>query len=749
MENIVIVESPTKVKTIQKYLGKDYKVMSSKGHIRDLPKKDLGVDVEHDFEPMYTIMPGKEKVAKELKGAVKDAHTVYLATDLDREGEAISWHVRHLLEEGAKKKSKSKKKTAKSKKSDLEFKRVVFHEITKNAIQEAFEHPREINYDLVDAYQARRVLDRIVGYKLSPLLWEKIRYGLSAGRVQSVVVRLIVERERERENFNSNPYHQFNSLLKTKKGEEVESQLSQFEGKSVEKKITMDTFVGEYTYTTSIFDDEQKAAKLQKEFAKHHFQVKSVDDKTVTRKAQPPLTTARLQRQGVNRFGFTSKRTMSAAQKLYEAGFITYHRTDSVFLSEEFVKNARTFITKKYGKEYLPEKAVSYSNKSKSAQEAHEAIRPSDVTRDMKHADVKKLKDDERKVYELIWRNAVASQMSPAELRQLRIDIVSDSNKTKLDSDPQCEWRANGSVMVFPGWMKAMGKAFTEKLLPDVSEKELLEAKEVNKTDHETSPPPRYTEASLIKDLEKFGIGRPSTYAPVISTVLGRKYVIKDGRYFIPEATGIVVNDLLVKHFPDIVDLDFTAEMEDSLDKIAHGKQEWVPVIRDFYGPFEKTIVKKKKEIKKEDIVVLEKTDETCPECGKPLVIKLGRYGKFLSCSGFPDCEYAAPLNEEGNGVLEGAQEDLGKCPEDDGNLILKEGRFGKFIACSNYPKCKYTQNYQDTIGMKCPDCGEGEVVKKKTKKGILFYGCSRYPDCKYSSWKDPREQNDQEGSDE
>lgn len=719
MKKLVIVESPTKVKTISKYLPKDCEVTSSKGHIMDLPKKNISIDVEKDFEPHYDIIPGKESVVKELKKSAKEVDEIILATDLDREGEAISWHVHELLNSSLKKKKK--------------FSRVVFHEITKKAIEEAFQEPRELNYDLVDAYQARRALDRIVGYELSPLLWEKIRYGLSAGRVQSIGVRLVVEREREREAFTSEEFFNFLASLSVDGGE-LEAKLYTYLGDRVEEKVKVELFAGDYSYTKGIFTNEKEAAKRKKDFEKHVFSVKSVVSQEVTRSAQPPLTTARLQRFAVSRFGFSSKRVMSIAQRLYEAGFITYHRTDSTFLSDIFISDARKYIEKQFGKEFIPQKKNLYKTKSKSAQEAHEAIRPTDVTQDLSHKSIKKLTPDQKKIYQLIWNAAVSSQMAPAKLQRNRIDIVS-SKKV----DPVGEWRASGTVVLFPGWLKVAGTDISEEnILPTVQEGEVLQLIGIQTSQHETSPPPRYNEASIIKDLEKHGIGRPSTYSSIISTIQNRGYVEKEDKAFKPRDTGFVVNDLLVNHFADIVDLDFTAGMEADLDRVADGKKKWKPLIKEFYGPFHKNVVAKKKEIKKEDLVVLEKTDEECPECKKHnLIVKLGKYGKFLSCSGFPDCKYAAPMHDD----LE-AQQDFGKCNEcKKGDMILKQGRYGKFIACSNYPDCKHTEPYQDKIEMACPDCGSGEVVIKKTKKGRVFYGCSRYPDCEYASWKDPRQQ--------
>lgn len=725
MHSLVIVESPTKVKTISKYLGKDYTVLSSRGHIIDLPKSGLGVDVEHNFEPEYTVIEGKGKVLTELKKAAKDADTIVLATDLDREGEAISWHVKEAL---------SSTKGLKSKK----FERVIFHEITKPAIEEAFKHPGDVNYDLVDAYQARRVLDRLVGYKLSPLLWEKIRYGLSAGRVQSVGVRLIVEREREREKFESAPYFNFQAQLNAGE-EDLAAQLAVFKGETVEKQKKLQLFAGTYSVSSSIFDNKKEAEVLKKTFAKHHFVVGDIEDKEVKRSPQPPLTTARLQRNAVNRFGYTSKRVMTVAQKLYENGLITYHRTDSVSLSDQFLTEARAFVQKTYGKEYLPESNRHYKNGSKSAQEAHEAIRPTDVTKAPGSPEFKKLTPEQQKIYRLIWEKAVASQMADARLQQMRVDVYSDEKEPIAEGI--ATWRANGSRVVFPGWMKVTGAPAEEVILPVLEVGQALKLSDIALTEHATQPPPRYTEASLIKDLEKYGIGRPSTYANIIATILSRKYVLKDERSFVPGDTGFVVNDLLVAHFPDIVDLDFTAEMEEDLDRIARAEKKWKPVIKEFYEPFSKLLEKKKKEIKKEDIVVLEETDEKCPVCGKPVIVKLGKYGKFYSCSDYPKCEYAAPLDTgTENGEID--QEQLkGSCPEDGGELVFKQGRFGPFIACSNYPKCKFTKPYMDKIGMTCSECKKGDVVQKKTKRGRIFYGCSRYPECEFSSWTKPGEE--------
>ncbi|OGC54742.1 DNA topoisomerase I [candidate division WWE3 bacterium RIFCSPHIGHO2_01_FULL_48_15] len=615
------------------------------GHVVDLPKKELGIDIEHDFAPKYEDLPKKKATIAELKKAAKGAAEIFLATDPDREGEAIAWHLGQIVGDG-------------------KTKRVSFHEITEEAVKHAFEEPRELNLKLVDSQQARRVLDRLVGYKLSPLLWKKIRYGLSAGRVQSVAVRLIVEREREREAFHPEEYWEIAAKL---------SDGGEFEAKLTEKdsqKVKIGT--------------KEEAESIEKELKTANFLVSSIEKGERKRNPYPPFTTSTLQQAGVNVLGFSSKRTMRAAQALYEAGLITYHRTDSVNLSEKALNEIREFIRISFGSNYLPETANRYKTKVRLAQEAHEAVRP---TRSEVASSELQVASDEKKVYELIWRQAVASQMVPSVREEIKISITASNYLLT----------ANGSRLIFDGWEKISGKAGEEKTLPVLAEGEKLKLLELVPSQHFTEPPARYTEATLIKKLEEEGIGRPSTYAPIISTIQDRGYVSKEGRALRPEDVGKIVNDLLVAYFPDVVDLSFTAKMEEGLDEIARGEKEWVPIIRDFYGPFSEELVKAEENIDKSSLTTIAETDEKCPESGHPLIIKLGRYGKFYSCSGFPGCRYARP--------------------------------------------------YIERIGMKCLTCGEGDIIIRKTKRGKTFYGCSRYPECKFASWDDPRKQKANESA--
>ncbi len=715
--NLVIVESPTKTKTLSGYLGNDYQVVATKGHLKDLPKKDLGVDVESNYEPNYTVVPRQKKTVTELKATASKVESIYLATDPDREGEAIAQHTYEILSGTGDK---------------LDFQRVRFHEITQSAVKQAFEQSGEIDQNLVNAQKARRVLDRLVGYKLSPLLWKKIRYGLSAGRVQSVAVRLLVERERERETFKSIDYWKIKALLKPKSDDErLEADLVKIGEDDVYFTREMELFAGTYSSQASTIDSSAEADKIVKDLKEERFKIQDVEQKETKRSPRPPFITASLQRAASSALGYSGRRTMRAAQSLYEQGLITYHRTDSTYVTKKAINSIRDLVQTQFGDKYLPSQPRYYKTKSKTAQEAHEAIRPTNT--DLREAP-EKMRADAKKLYKLIWSRTVASQMSDA--------IFESTTLTIRARDYTLE--AKGSVLVFDGYTRVVGTSREDKLLPDLSVGDELLGDDVFSEKTETPPPPRYTEASLIRDLEKFGIGRPSTYAPIIDTVQNRGYVVKEGNYLIPEDTGFVVIDLLVDHFPQIVDLDFTAEMEEDLDKVADGNMDWVELIDDFYKPFVKKLKSKKEEIKKEDYTVLESTDEKCPECGSNLVVKLGKYGKFLSCSKFPDCEYARPYEDRDN---DGEPDDYdrrqleGKCPNCGGELILKEGRFGKFVACVNYPDCKFTRNYLDKIGMKCPECGRGEVVERRTRKGKTFFGCSRYPDCDWASWKDPREE--------
>lgn len=644
---LVIVESPTKAKTLGKFLGSGYEVLSSKGHVYDLPKKNLGVDVDNNFTPQYEVLPGKSSVVSALKKAAKRAEVIYLVTDPDREGESIAWHIKQAI-------------------GGSKTKRVSFHEITEEVVKEAFNHPQEINQNLVDSQQARRVLDRLVGYKLSPLLWKKVRFGLSAGRVQSVAVRLVVERERERQAFHPDEYWDIAAELKKKAGEGVFTALVlEKDGKKIQLGL------------------KEGVDQVLAELKSAPFSVSKVELASRKRYPYPPLITSTLQQAGVNLFGFSGKRTMRAAQSLYEAGFITYHRTDSTILSATALSQIRDLIEQDFGKEYLPQSPIQYKTKSRLAQEAHEAIRPTLASRQPGSAEVKALGSDQQKIYDLIWRRAVSSQMVPAQYEKVGVNIQAGSYGL----------RATGSKRLFPGWEAILPNGEnSEKELPSLKEGEELDLVNLLPSQHFTEPPARYTEATLIKKLEEEGIGRPSTYAPTISTIMARNYISKDGRSLKPEDFGFVVTEkVLVPYFPDIVGFDFTAKMEANLDEIAQGKMKWVEPILSFYGPFAKELAEADENIDKSSMTTLAETDEKCPESGHPLVLKLGRYGKFYSCTGFPECKFAKP--------------------------------------------------YIEMIGMKCPTCKEGDVIVKRTKRGKTFYGCSRYPECKFASWDDPRKQ--------
>jgi DNA topoisomerase-1 len=724
---LIIVESPTKARTLAGFLGKAYRLEATLGHIRDLPKNELGVDVEHDFTPSYVPVPGREKRVKELKKLAKEAEEVILATDLDREGEAIAWHLLEAVGEGKKAKTPL---------------RIVFHEITKEAVKKALAHPRPIDTDLVNAQQARRVLDRLVGYQLSPLLWKKVRYGLSAGRVQSPAVRLIVEREREREAFVPEEIWDLNAVLAAQaRPEDVfEAKLVKIDGRAAKLATG------------------KEAAAASARLKSKNWRVIAVEKKTRKRSPYPPFTTSSLQRAAAGAYGFSAKKTMSLAQNLYEKGLITYHRTDSTNLAASALTEIRALIKKDYGAAYLPAKKRIYKTKVKVAQEAHEAIRPTKAAR--KEVNLRgRFAKDAARLYGLIWRQTVACQMKKAVYDQVRVEI-----EPQPAGEEHYLFRATGSSLVFDGWLKVTGRPSEDEdaSLPELHQDEALVLKELKSKQRFTQPPPRYTEASLIKALEEKGIGRPSTYAPILSTIQARGYVRREGKNLLPTATGEVVTDLLLDHFGKVVDYDFTAQLEEEFDEIARGERDWIRVVREFYLPFEKTLQEKMKTIKKEEVVVRRRLEEKCPECGHDLVVKLGKFGEFVSCANFPDCSYSRPVARKqeageagsagdregrsggGNGEAAGGRAEVDEeqfkdaCPECGGKLVLKEGRYGKFIACSNYPRCKYTRNYLDKIGLKCPGCGEGEVVQKRSRKGKAFYGCSRYPECDWASWERP-----------
>lgn len=704
--SLVIVESPTKAKTIAKFLGRDFTVLSSFGHVRDLPKNDIGVDVEKDFTPKYIVPVKSKKVVSELKKAAAKADQVYFASDEDREGEAISWHLLEIL--------------------DLEpekVKRITFHEITEEAIKDALAHPRDLDMRLVDAQQARRVLDRLVGYQLSPFLWRKVARGLSAGRVQSVIVRLIVEREREIEKFVAQEYWSIEAMLSKRSADaSFLSRLVKKDGETLEKFAIANAEAAD-----AVVKDLDGAA----------WTVESVERKTVRRSPSPPFTTSTLQQEGNNRLGYSAKQTMMLAQQLYEGvelgeagstGLITYMRTDSVNLSEKFLGEAREWLSQNGGKGALPDEPRRYKTKSKGAQEAHEAVRPTSVFRTPESV-AQYLDDRQLKLYTLVWQRAVASQMADAELMTLTINV-----DAVREAAPRYTFRATGSTIVKKGFLEVYDTDTKETFLPELEVKDALEAESIMPKQHFTEPPPRYTEASLVKTLEENGIGRPSTYAPTISTVVDRGYVEKDGRKLKPTELAGHVNDILVAHFPDIVDYGFTASMEEDLDTIAEGGKPWVPVIRAFYGPFKKNLDSKDKEVSKKALT--EQTDEVCEKCGKPMIIKFGRFGKFMACTGFPECRNTKPL--PGSEPAGGATVIDEKCTACGAPMIVKRGRFGEFLSCSKYPECKTVKPIQKKVGVKCPSCKEGDIIEKKTRRGKLFYACSRYPDCTHALWSRP-----------
>ncbi len=649
---LVIVESPTKAKTISKFLGSEYIVESSFGHVRDLPRKELGVDIEHEFTPKYVIIPKAKKRIKELKEKSQKANTIILATDEDREGEAIAWHLTQAL--GL--------ENSKSQASNPEIKRIVFHEITKQAIEDAFKNPRDIDMNLVSAQQARRILDRLVGYKLSPFLWEKVIRGLSAGRVQSVAVRLIVDRQQEIDKFKSEEYWTIIASLCNAKNSKFEARLIKINEKTIPKLE---------------IKSKKEAEEIIKDLKNTEYKIIDIRKKEIGKNPLPPFTTSALQQEANHRLGFSAKQTMFIAQRLYETGLITYHRTDSLNLAEVFLKKVQKLLIQEFGKNYVPASPRCYKTKTKGAQEAHEAIRPAYPEKTPKIIK-ENLDKNQHKLYELIWQRAVASQMQSAIINTNTIDIKA---KKYL-------FRTTGANIKFDGFLKIYPTKISETMLPSLEKNEILRLVNLAPNQHFTKPPAPYNEATLIKILEEHGIGRPSTYAPTISTIQERNYVKKQNKCLYPTEVGIVVNNLLVKHFPKIVNIEFTARMEENLDKIAQGKQEWIPIIKNFYGPFNENLQNKYKEINKKEITE-EKTDKICEKCGKPMIIKIGRFGKFLACSGFPECKNTISLKKE-------EQITDKVCPECGALMKIRTGRFGKFLGCSNYPKCKHIEKYDE-----------------------------------------------------
>lgn len=717
-QSLVIVESPAKAKTIEKFLGKGYKVLASYGHVRALPSKKGSVDIDDNFKPKYHILPDSTKHISLLKKEVAKSDELILATDLDREGEAIAWHLLEALcidENGTK----------------PTVKRVTFNEITQSAITEAMANPRHIDRDFVDAQQARAVLDYLVGFNLSPFLWKKIRYGLSAGRVQSVALRLICEREDEIDAFNPREYWTIEALLANVAKNQLTAKLHSRDGKALTK--------------FSITNEEQ-AKKILGELEDVNFQVAALKKKERKRNPAAPFTTSTLQQEASRKLGFSARKTMTVAQKLYEGikvddgthGLITYMRTDSVALSEVATSEAREVICNLYDETYALKKPRVFKSKSKNAQEAHEAVRPTSVARTP--AQMKQfLTSDQFRLYDLIWKRTVASQMTQA---------IFDATSVDISAGERYMFRATGQVISFPGFMKLYiegtdngGDEDKEGLLPPLSEGEKLTNEELTPEQHFTQPPPRFTEASLVKTLEEYGIGRPSTYASIMNTLVTRKYARLEKRTFFPEDTGRVVTKLLTEHFSKYVDYDFTASLEEELDAIARGELKWTPLIKQFWDPFTALLHRKDKEVSKADITT-EKTDKLCPECGKELVIKLGRSGRFLACSGFPECHHTEPLNSDGQEAEEPVISDE-KCEKCGEPMLIKTGRYGKFLACSGYPKCKNIQPLEKpkSLGITCPECGEGEMMEKKSRYGKIFYSCNRYPKCKYALWNEPKEE--------
>ena len=653
---LILVESPTKSRTLKKFLSKDYQVAATMGHIRDLPEKKLGVDIQHNFKPEYVIMPGRKKIITQLKTASNKAEKTILATDPDREGEAIAWHLVQILKLNSKK----------------PYQRIVFHEITKKAVEEALRNPRKIDMDLVNSQQARRILDRIVGYKLSPFLWKKVARGLSAGRVQSVAVRLVVEREKEIKNFIPQEYWTITAKLRKCQISKLKSQINEFEALLVKKDGKIIPKLGIKT--------KKEVNKIIKNLGKVKYKVINIEKKEVKRNPLPPFTTSTLQQVSWRKFKWPAKLTMQVAQRLYESGHITYHRTDSLNISDLALNMAKKVIIGNFGENYYQFR--KFKTKSKVAQEAHEAIRP---TYPDKKPEILKLEKNQLKLYDLIWKRFIASQMAKAIFDSTTVEVLASRDKR---GERNYTFRASGQILKFDGFLRVYPIKYEEKELPFLKINEVLELIKLIPAQHFTQPPPRYTEATLIKTLEENGIGRPSTYAPILSTIQDRNYIKKDEKKrFYPTEIGIVVNDLLVNHFPKIVDIKFTARMEEDLDKIAQGKVRWIDVLRKFYDSFEKNLQKKYLEVSKKDLI--KETKKICPKCGSKMIIRLGKFGRFYACSNFPKCKYTEPLKE-------------------------------------------------NTLGIKCPKCKKGEIIEKRTKNGKIFYACNRWPDCDFALWDKP-----------
>lgn len=708
---LVIVESPTKAKTISKFLGQDYIVKASMGHVMDLPKSKLGIDLDHDFMPQYELVKDRKSILSELTSLSQSADSIILATDPDREGEAIAAHIKDALSDSynakisktkhaANTKDKNKKLKATVQNSDKHFSRIAFHEITKQAIEEALQNPRSIDENLVDAQTARRILDRLVGYKLSPILWQKVRRGLSAGRVQSVALRLIIEREREIEKFAKKKYWTIQAFLnqKTKtpnKNESAEFELIEINKEKIELSEIYKLYDGEYKVTKSSIITQEQADKIISELQTKEYIVEDILKKQTKRSPQPPYTTSTLQQDASRRLGLSGKRTMGLAQKLYEEGVITYHRTDSVHIAESAIVQMQSYIKNEYGAKYLPEKPRLFLSKQKNAQEAHEAIRPTRIVVQSKEIG-EKIGQQYVKLYDLIWRRSLSSQMSDALIESTTVYVLTVTPKnTKSSTDSIYRFKTNGSILIFDGFLKVNPYGLLDKKLPNFQASEYLNFINAQPNEHETPPPPRYNDASIISSLEEEGIGRPSTYASIISTIEARRYIERQQGKFIPTSIGMAVNDFLVQHFSDIDDIPFTAKIENELDEIAKGEKKWIPMMKEFYSPLKKKLetVGNMERVK----IEAEEVEEKCPKDGAPLVIRVGKYGKFLSCKNFPTCDFKKNYIQEANLP----------CPKD-GDI-------------ANLPS-----NVQQP----------GRVIIKRTQKGRTFYGCSNYPVCTFAAWK-------------
>lgn len=718
-KNLIVVESPAKARTITKYLGKGYTALASYGHVRDLRPKSGAVDTEHDFEMQYSLIERNKKHVDAIVKSMEKSDALYLATDPDREGEAISWHLYEILKE----------------KNVLDGKpvhRVAFNEFTKKAIQQAINDPRKLSTKLIDAQQARRALDYLVGFNLSPLLWKKIRRGLSAGRVQSPALRLIAEREAEIEKFKPREYWT------------IEADVSADDAKFVAK---LAIYNGEKLKQFSVTTAKQ-ADGIERDLSKvaaGKLDVQSIEKKKRKRNPSPPFTTSTLQQEASRKMGFTTQRTMRTAQHLYEGvevegesvGLISYMRTDSVALAAEAVTDIRELIAKKYGKDNLPSKPQVFKNRSKNAQEAHEAIRPTQiefVPEEIKTA----LNADQFKLYELIWKRTVACQMIHATLDTVAINLLAGNRGS---------FRATGSVLVSAGYMAVYQEGSDDKaahddknvLLPPLKEGDQVDLIKIRNEQHFTEPPPRYSEASLVKTLEAHGIGRPSTYASIISTLQQREYVVLEKRRFRPTDVGKVVNRFLSNHFSKYVDYEFTARLEDDLDAISRGEQKWKPLLREFWSEFKNQVDQKEANVDRSE-VTQEMMDEDCPECGSKLSIRLGRHGNFVGCTAYPDCRYTRNINDEPGSNAQPEVVEGRLCPNCNSELVIKRGRYGKFVGCSSYPDCRHMESLEkpEDTGVACPECEPGSMLKRKSRNGKIFYSCSEYPKCKYAVWNEP-----------